>query len=63
MKNVENEDKLNLLENLIQLYLRVIEFLLARDIVGKHKLASKRKHAKALRKDIKKSIEKPNISC
>lgn len=62
VKNFQDENKENLLENMIQLYLRVRSFSLARDIVGKHKLASKQKRTKALRKDIKKSSEKPNIS-
>ena len=62
VENLQDEEKDNLLQNMLQLYLRVRAFSLARDIVGKHKLASKQKLAKCLRKDIRKSTNKPNIT-
>ena len=62
VENIEIEDRKNLLQNMLQLYIRVRAFSLARDIVGKHRLASKQKRSKALRKNIKKSTDKPNIT-
>ena len=62
VENIDSEDRENLLQNMLQLYIRVRAFSLARDIVGKHRQASKQKRSKALRKNIKKSTDKPNIT-
>ena len=47
---------------LAYIYLRVQSYSLARDSVSKHKLSIKKKHSKALRKEIKKSTEKHQIN-
>ena len=62
VENIDSEDRENLLQNMLQLYIRVRAFSLARDIVGKHRQASKQKRSKALHKNIKKSTDKPNIT-
>ena len=62
VENIDIEDRENLLQNMLQLYIRVRAFSLARDSVGKHRLASKQKRSKALRKNIKKATDKPNIT-
>ena len=51
--------KHNLLHELFQLYLRVRAFSLTKDITDKFKLKKKSGKKKCLRKDIKKSSEKP----
>ena len=58
---IDSEIKDNLLENMLNLYLRVRSFSYAKDITNKHKFALKKKKSKALRKDIKKAMNKPAI--
>ena len=53
------EIKHSLLLELFQLYLRVRAFSLAKDITVKFNLRNQSKKKKSLRKDIKKSSEKP----
>jgi hypothetical protein len=60
--NVDDELKMNLLEDMLKLYLRVRAFSLTKDIVTKHKQFVKRTKAKGLRKTIKKSTNKPSVS-
>ena len=58
---IDKEIKDNLLENMLRLYLRVRAFSLAKDLTNKCKATHKKKtqKTKGLRKDIKKSSEKP----
>ena len=58
---IDSEVKDNLLENMLKLYLRVGSFSYARDITNKHMFALKKEKNKALRKDIKKAMDKPTI--
>ena len=58
---IDSEVKDNLLENMFKLYLRVGSFSYARDITNKHMFVLKKKKNKALRKDIKKTMDKPTI--
>ena len=58
---LDPELRKNLLENMLKLYLRVRTFSFARDITEKHKYASKKSKAKALRKVIKKPTNKTDI--
>ena len=58
---IDSEIKDNLLENMLNLYLRVRSFSYAKDVTNKHKFALKKKKSKALRKDIKKAMDKPSI--
>ena len=51
----------NMLENMLNLYFRVRSFSYAKDVTNKHKFALKKKKNKALRKDIKKAMDKPAI--
>ena len=53
------EIKHSLLLELFQLYLRVRAFSLAKDITVKFNVRNQSKKKKSLRKDIKKSSEKP----
>ena len=58
--NVDNEVKVNLLENILKLYLRVRSFSFAKDITS-HKKQEQRNlkfKTKALRNDIKKASGK-----
>eukprot|EP00794_Sanderia_malayensis_P002686 gene2686-3108_t len=57
-----SEVKKNLLENKLKLYLRVRAFSFANDLTNRHKYALKKNKEKALRKDIKKATDKPNIT-
>lgn len=59
---VHDEVKTNLLENMLNLYVRVRAFSLTKDIVTRHKQAIKQTKAKGLRKSIKKSTNKPSES-
>ena len=61
-KWIDEEVKINLLENILGLYLRVRAFSFTRDIVSKQKLSQKKTKAKGLRKGIKKATNKPGIS-
>ena len=58
---INSEVKDDLLENMLSLYLRVSSFSYAKDITNKHKFELKKKKSKALRKDIKKAMDKPSI--
>ncbi len=58
---LNSEVKKNLLENILKLYLRVRAFSYTKDITNQHKCKLKKTKAKALRKNIKKSTEKPDI--
>ena len=58
---IELEVKDNLLESMLNLYLRVRSFSYAKDVTNKHKFALKKKKNKSLRKDIKKAMDKPAI--
>ena len=57
--NVQNEIKENILQKMLQLYLRVRSFSLAKDITTKQKKlhAQAKAKNKGLRKEIKKSME------
>ena len=61
---IDNEIKVNLLEHMLKLYLRVRAFSYAKDVADKHKSELKRKKStsKSLRKDIKKASEKLEIT-
>ena len=54
-EKVSKEIALNLLDHLITLYIRVRTFSLVKDKREMHKIASKRKKARSLRNEIKKS--------
>lgn len=51
----------NLMEHMIRLYLRVRAFSLAKDVTNKHKLSTKTKKSKSLRKSIAKATNKPDV--
>ena len=53
--NLPEEIKMNLLQNMLMLYLRVRTFSLAKDITNKKQ--SSNTSSKALRQDIKKSLD------
>jgi len=60
--SIKSEVKFSVLENMLKLYLRVRAFSFAKDIVNNHKFAMKKSKARALRKDIKKATDKPDVT-
>ena len=55
--NIQNEIKDNILEKMLELYLRVRSFSFAKDITSKQKKLHDKD--KGLRKEIKRSMEQP----
>ena len=55
--DIQNDIKDNILEKMLELYLRVRSFYLAKDITPKQKKLHDKN--KGLRKDVKKSMEQP----
>ena len=58
----DDEDCAALLIDMLSLYLQVRSFSLARGVVSKHKMDSKRKRSKGLRNEIKKATDKPHVT-
>ena len=58
--DIQNEIKDNILENMLELYLRVRSFSFAKDITSKQKKLHDKD--KGLRKEIKRSMEQPGSS-
>ena len=60
--NFDDDAHEKLFHEMFSLRLQVRSYSLARDIIYKHKLSSKKKRSKALGKEIKNSTEKPKIN-
>ena len=60
--SIKSEVKFSVLENMLKLYLRVRAFSFAHNLVNNHKFAMKKSKARALRKDIKKATDKPDVT-
>ena len=60
--SIKSVVQFSVLENMLKLYLRVRSFAFANDSVHNHKLAMNQSKARALRKDIKKATDKPDVT-